>query len=551
MLRSGRRLKTGPARRDPDVLFCIFLAKCGPTRSNRIRAGGTLRRVPRCASVFASGEIWPAMHERALELFREACGLGAPIALECEGPSNSADWSAGRTFDCPFVLIGRDRRSGLFLDDGQVGRRHALLQAVDGQVFVLDLQSRSKVFWEGEEAARPHGWLAESCSIMVGPYRIRRSGSGALVDCPHDLDVFNSPLQANASNEDSVPRAALELPIRMGDGPSLWRLESRLALAGRSAICQFVLTDASVSRFHAAFVRTPLGVWVIDMVAREGTYVNGKRVSWAWLSDGDSLRIGSFTFILRYETPPERISRHDVPLKSGAIPDAQSPTQLAVRTRSPDSNGSALAVPDRSQRGLRTVSAAKTITPATLIPHGGDSWEQPLAHPQQAMAMWQQQMRMMESFHNDMIMMVQMFFAMHREHLASAREELERVEQLTRELSALQARLREPTESPGAGPAAGVDRAPKRLPPLDAVDRQTRAVAGESNQAAHRRESGSPKSGSPKSGIKSSKRKSPPKSDGASEIDGAQLHAQLTKRITELQRERQGYWQSIMSKMSK
>ena len=62
--------------------------------------------------------------------------------------------------------------------------------------------------------------------------------------------------------------------------------------------------------------------------------------------------------------------------------------------------------------------------------------------------MWQQQMRLMESFHNDMIMMVQMFFAMHREHLASAREELDRVEQLTRELSALQARLREPTESP-------------------------------------------------------------------------------------------------------
>ena len=49
--------------------------------------------------------------------------------------------------------------------------------------------------------------------------------------------------------------------------------------------------------------------------------------------------------------------------------------------------------------------------------------------------MWQQQMRLMESFHNDMIMMVQMFFAMHREHMASVREELDRVEQLTRELT--------------------------------------------------------------------------------------------------------------------
>ena len=117
------------------------------------------------------------MHERALELFREACGLGAPIVLECEGPSVSADSGAGHTFASPFVLIGRDRRSGLFLEDGQVGRRHALLQAVAGRVFVDDLEEgRSKVFWEGEDATPRHTeWLAESVSIKIGPYRVRRS----------------------------------------------------------------------------------------------------------------------------------------------------------------------------------------------------------------------------------------------------------------------------------------------------------------------------------------------------------------------------------------
>ena len=86
-----------------------------------------------------------------------------------------------------------------------------------------------------------------------------------------------------------------------------------------------MLTDESVSKFHAAPVRTPLGVWVIDLLAREGTYVNGERVSWAWLSDGDTLRIGSFTFILRYESPPKGISRDEVPLTSGAIPDCAKP----------------------------------------------------------------------------------------------------------------------------------------------------------------------------------------------------------------------------------
>ena len=68
------------------------------------------------------------------------------------------------------------------------------------------------------------------------------------------------------------------------------------------------------------------------------------------------------------------------------------------------------------------------------------------------MAMWQQQMQLMESFHNDMILMVQMFVAMHREHLASVRDELDRVQQLTRELSDLQAKLAQASRSADGGP---------------------------------------------------------------------------------------------------
>ena len=191
-------------------------------------------------------------------------------------------------------------------------------------------------------------------------------------------------------------------------------------------------------------------------------------------------------------------------------------TQLAIRTRTHNSNGGALAVPDRSQRGLTTAKAEKVITPATLIPHGGDPWEQSAAYPPQAMAMWQQQMRMMESFHNDMIMMVQMFFAMHREHLASARDELDRVEQLTRELSALQAKLDEPTAAPDAGAIVAGGRVAKRLPSQNTKDRRARIESGQLNQAAHRRESDSPKSGT-----KSAKGKPPPRSDGANELDSA------------------------------
>ena len=55
--------------------------------------------------------------------------------------------------------------------------------------------------------------------------------------------------------------------------------------------------------------------------------------------------------------------------------------------------------------------------------------------------MWQQQMQMMESFHQDMILMVQMFVTLHREHRVTIRDVSHRVQKLTKKLSVLQAKL--------------------------------------------------------------------------------------------------------------
>ena len=56
------------------------------------------------------------MNDQALELYRKACGLKAPLVLECDGASRCALTSFFRTFDCPFVLIGRDPRSDFVLE---------------------------------------------------------------------------------------------------------------------------------------------------------------------------------------------------------------------------------------------------------------------------------------------------------------------------------------------------------------------------------------------------------------------------------------------------
>jgi pSer/pThr/pTyr-binding forkhead associated (FHA) protein len=494
--------------------------------------------------------------ESALALFRDACGLSAPLALECRAASGSAVASVTHAFECPFALIGRDRKSDLILDHAEISRRHTFVQAVAGHVLVFDLQSRTKVFWEGEDAPRSKGSLDENRFIQVGPYRIRRIGRNPGLDQQAAAIDGSVPSDQAPNEAGSVARAALELPIRMGDSPSLWPLGERVVLVGRGAECDLVLTDESASRFHAALVPTRAGVWVVDLLAREGTHVNGERVRWAWLADGDSFRMGSFTFILRYETPPDQITRRDVPLEFGASVAQQPGTELAVRVAKPRNDRQALTLRpgSRSEVRLKAAGFSQALEPPQLVPSGAAAWGPSISFPPNSMAIWQQQMQLMESFHNDMLLMVQMFVAMHRDHLASVRHELDMVQRLTGELSDLQAKLAEGPSSPSVGLTAGrgrPSRGPDPAQSLDHMKQNKRPVSRKPTIDSRPADPTSPQSAAEPGPIRrksnSTERSMPAGPAGISKGEDSQIHALLTTRIAELQRERQGYWQRILS----
>lgn len=68
---------------------------------------------------------------------------------------------------------------------------------------------------------------------------------------------------------------------------------------GRTPDNDLVLADLAVSRHHAEVRRSPAGTYeVIDLNSHNGTYVNGKRVSRAMLTEQDIVSIGSVTFCL-------------------------------------------------------------------------------------------------------------------------------------------------------------------------------------------------------------------------------------------------------------
>jgi serine/threonine-protein kinase len=69
------------------------------------------------------------------------------------------------------------------------------------------------------------------------------------------------------------------------------------AVIGRDEHAEVALADSSVSRRHASLERRGDGFHVVDQGSRNGTWVNGQRVSEQRLGDRDEVRVGNVTFI--------------------------------------------------------------------------------------------------------------------------------------------------------------------------------------------------------------------------------------------------------------
>ena len=69
-------------------------------------------------------------------------------------------------------------------------------------------------------------------------------------------------------------------------------LDQEWTRIGRSLAADVRFDDATVSRRHALVVSQAGGVRVLADRSLNGVYVNGERVEWAPLSDGDEITIG-------------------------------------------------------------------------------------------------------------------------------------------------------------------------------------------------------------------------------------------------------------------
>ena len=79
---------------------------------------------------------------------------------------------------------------------------------------------------------------------------------------------------------------------------TIFHLEPGTFVLGRSAQCDFIVNDASISRRHAAITFLDGCVTVKDLESSNGTFLDGKRIKESRVNLGQSIRFGKVAFTI-------------------------------------------------------------------------------------------------------------------------------------------------------------------------------------------------------------------------------------------------------------
>lgn len=462
------------------------------------------------------------------------------MRLLLEGDSGPAK---GVALSTPFAVLGREDCCDLTLDRAEVSRRHTYLQLLGGRLWFFDLLSRTGTWCGGRRQAV--GCVAAS-GFRVGPVQLR-----SLDQAPSsDSLSIPSPLLALAAEEDAAPTATLEFMNaafvdRTCQQPS-WQLDRPITFVGSASHCKVRFKCPSVSRIHCSLVRTPRGVWLVDLLGRTPVLVNGAPTRWARLNDGDRLTVGRFEIQIRAQArrsaataapaePTPVLTATGEPSASWSLPAASpmhGPNQPAATTPGLGAAGPLAAVstgPSPSSALLNFASGPLDSTQALL-----------LTFMNQFSGMQQQ---MFDQFQQTTLMMLQMFGTMQREQFDLLRQELQGLRELNQQIQTLQSELdKHRPRSNAALPASAT--APASKP--DPLPRPAAPWPDAPAKPAPATQSSPPKKTADTKTQPASRTASTPTPAPETVPAGEDVHAWLSQRFNELQEERQSRWQKIV-----
>jgi pSer/pThr/pTyr-binding forkhead associated (FHA) protein len=287
------------------------------------------------------------------------------------------------------VVIGRGSSSDVRLPDPSVSHRHATLRAQGADFLLVDEGSANGTFVGGVRVAPRTSRIVRSGDrVRIGRVTLELRIEQAPVTREVSMatrDLALALVAASMRPEDTATR------LRVVEGPdqgaSISLLEpDRPYLVGRGSHCDLPLRDADASREHARVFRRGPQVTVVDLGAKNGTWLGsaraptGEEALWRSLH---LLRLGKTVIALEEPVAlalSEIEQAPDEPLPPEAAPVAPTPVepspperpdtrQAASLALLPSSSGSASARPPRAgwaAADFAVMAAAATVLALSL-----------------------------------------------------------------------------------------------------------------------------------------------------------------------------------------
>jgi ABC-type multidrug transport system ATPase subunit/pSer/pThr/pTyr-binding forkhead associated (FHA) protein len=223
--------------------------------------------------------------------------LGTSIAFPWPAQRNSGSNPATQTLN-----IGRGPQNEIRLDYPMISWSHARITREANQWIIEDLNSSNGTALNRIDNKIQRAVLNPADEIYLGSFKIAAS------------------------------RILTEKKFTQGEGQfERVRFKGNRMVLGRDPQCDYPLNFPMISWRHAAVERTAEGIYVEDLGSRNGTYVNGVRISSRTLvRPGEDIGLGSFRFNLLEDgelAKREYIGNVTIEVASVAI-DAPNGTRL-------------------------------------------------------------------------------------------------------------------------------------------------------------------------------------------------------------------------------
>ncbi len=231
--------------------------------------------------------------------------LSPPTSLWCaDGLKASIDGPGlQRAFslDRPYALVGASPRCDIVVPILETAPVALYLHATDEAIYWLDLSSPTGQWRSG-------AFGKNGCLVWRGYHLAleRICGEGAMHSTANQNGEQRNDEHRNAANRN----AAFALPDdRLEDAPvfdvhfddrklARAKLTHPLTLVGNSPRCRLRLHNRHVSADHCLFHASGRQAWVVDLLGREGTFVNGQRVAASAVELNDVVTLGKPTLTM-------------------------------------------------------------------------------------------------------------------------------------------------------------------------------------------------------------------------------------------------------------